>query len=89
MRRELRTLIFGAGLGCVLVSLAFMNVTLARGDYRGTLLWALSLAVAGDCCLAFACWRASRGWRWGAALVALPTVGVVLEFARRFFQTVR
>jgi len=75
---------------CLLLGIVFMmfalllqNVTLASGQYAGTLLMALGLAVAADACFACVAWRRGSAWRVAAGIAALPTLFVIADFLRR------
>lgn len=66
----------------MLLALLYQNVTVAGGNYRMELLLALGGMVIADLCCALVLLRGGK-LRWAAAVIALPSLFIILDFMRR------
>jgi hypothetical protein len=74
-------LLLSVAVVCIFVALTCQNVTVA-GNYDGVLLVALACVAMADVCCAIIFLRGD-GLRWVSVIVAMPTMFVLWDLARR------
>ena len=71
------------GVPCLLLALFLQTATFSSERYATPLLAALFFAAFADACFVGLFLRGGVGWRVASVALMLPTVFIVLDFARR------
>ena len=80
--RATSSMLLAVAAACMTLALFCQNVDLVSQDYRGVLLAALvCMAISDGCCAVV--FRRGGNVRWASAIIASPSLFIILDFLRR------